>query len=395
LESVSSELAWKLLCEAAEAARRAECFGLARRHLSRAALEAPHNLRWRVWLCGARLELVTGRVGVAKQLLERAKAEAPRRFLSTVWLEESRLYEFCGDTQAARQVIRAACQAARLEWKVFLESVSLEVRAGDLGRAVTAAEEALQVHPTTGRIWAALIHLKQVEGEQAQLQVFRRAIAEVPKSGEVWCEGARIALNPSYHHFNLKAAKRCLDFAVQFTPQYGDSIVEFARLEMLLRGRRGVAACGSATDADGDGDSDLRTLVGRSVRPPTPPPSPPLPPPASSVEQRAVNADPNYGAAWFYCRLRCANPCADVQEILQSARAQIAADLDRHHALYQRALMRSLKLSAASAHQVPRALAEAYSESCMTRVSTLVPPVADLEPSERFQVLYDPDPVCT
>lgn len=46
------------------------------------------------------------------------------------------------------------------------------------------------------------------------------------KSGEVWCEGARIFLNPCSSLFSLPNAAKCLNLAVFFTPQYGDSYIE-------------------------------------------------------------------------------------------------------------------------------------------------------------------------
>ena len=60
--------------------------------------------------------------------------------------------------------------------------------------------------------------------------------SQVPKSGEVWCEGARLCMNPTSPNFNLRAAKRFLVFAAQFTPQYGDSFIEQMRLKMLIMG---------------------------------------------------------------------------------------------------------------------------------------------------------------
>lgn len=56
---------------------------------------------------------------------------------------------------------------------------------------------------------------------------------QVPKSGEVWCEGARIKLNPLSPAFDPAAARRFLDFAIQFTPQYGDSFIEAMRLQLI------------------------------------------------------------------------------------------------------------------------------------------------------------------
>jgi hypothetical protein len=41
------------------------------------------------------------------------------------------------------------------------------------------------------------------------------ALNEVPKSGEVWCEGARICLRRG----QWNDAKEYLNFAIRFTPQ--------------------------------------------------------------------------------------------------------------------------------------------------------------------------------
>ena len=68
----------------------------------------------------------------------------------------------------------------------------------------------------------------------AQEVTLRQALEEVPKSGEVWCEGARLHLNPLSRTFDLLIAQRNLDFAIQFTPQYGDSFMEHLRLTLLV-----------------------------------------------------------------------------------------------------------------------------------------------------------------
>eukprot|EP00953_Heterococcus_sp_UTEX-ZZ885_P022214 12312-Heterococcus_DN1.PRE.1 len=63
----------------------------------------------------------------------------------------------------------------------------------------------------------------------------KQALGEVPKSGEVWCEGARIHLNPLSQSFDLATASQYLEFAIQFTPQYGDSFMECMRLQLLQK----------------------------------------------------------------------------------------------------------------------------------------------------------------
>merc|ERR1740123_1950816 len=116
----------------------------------------------------------------------------------------------------------------------------MEARQGFLKVAKELALNALEQHPATGRLWSALIALEHsgTDGPaDAAMAVFRRAVREVPKSGEVWCEGARIFMNPMVPHFHLGRAYKCLEFAVHLTPQYGDSFLELFRLRILLEMR--------------------------------------------------------------------------------------------------------------------------------------------------------------
>merc|ERR1712159_146174 len=130
------------------------------------------------------------------------------------------------------------------------------MRSNNIRDAMKEAIHALSMHPSTGRLWAVIIHLGcaqtrdqlvdlivsdvGVEPEHRgtehdshsslagaslthlQSLVFARALRQVPKSGEVWCEGARIAIAEG----KFADARKYLQFAVQFTPQYGDSFIE-------------------------------------------------------------------------------------------------------------------------------------------------------------------------
>lgn len=111
------------------------------------------------------------------------------------------------------------------EWKVFFEAVMLELRSGQFLEAEQMVEKSLKMHCATGRLWATLIQLQHSrsstkEGFEETFKTFIRSLQEIPKSGEVWCEGARLFMakhleNPYY---NLSIAKKYLEFAIQFTP---------------------------------------------------------------------------------------------------------------------------------------------------------------------------------
>lgn len=75
--------------------------------------------------------------------------------------------------------------------------------------------------------------MNRIFGPDAAMVSFREALKHVAKSGEVWCEGARIYLNPVSKHFHLMNASKCLNYAVFFTPQYGDSFIEVVMFYLL------------------------------------------------------------------------------------------------------------------------------------------------------------------
>jgi hypothetical protein len=302
---ISRELVWKVHFELSQSQERAaesaaaglylrsgyplevcrdSLFEDARQSLVRSLLSCPANLRWRVLLAGARMELSVGATDKARTLLRRALGEVPVKSKSSVYLECSRVEEYLGNADTSRMLLSMARQEMSREWKVSLEMVMIEARAGFIEKAAKLAKESVRQHSGTGRLWATYIQLchrlemkyfrdtevgmienrlglpstgtplgqeglaaaasldKAAKTASSSLywlskeRVLRRAIAEVPKSGEVWCERGRCQLNPmSVHCFDLGLAQQSLCFATQFTPQYGDTFVEYVRLEMICQ----------------------------------------------------------------------------------------------------------------------------------------------------------------
>ena len=273
IRSISKELVWKLYFEGAQILERACDLAQARVFYVNAVQQCPSNLLWKVWLGGAKTELNQGNISVSRKLLKRALKEVPTKMKPMVLLECSRLEEYARKYSKARLILANAKKSTKHEWKVFLESILLEIRSNNLPNAITEAKEALKIHSGTGRLWAILIQLKQYETPEKQISVFKRALNEVPKSGEVWCEGARIALQLG----NFTSARQYINFAIQFTPQYGDSFIEYLRLELLENGENANIA---------------------------------------KVEQACVNADPNYGALWLYFKR---HPLDSTRQVLRYA----------------------------------------------------------------------------
>lgn len=275
VKSISKELTWRVHYERFQAEERASEFAavglynsntrislrdcrdqmlsMCRRSLTQSLLLCPANLRWKLFLVGARLELGVGHVLKAQRLISRAYAEVPAKSKASVIIEASRLEEYIGNISLARKILRSGRIELQNDWRTCLESILLEARSGQIDAAIDLCKHAVSIHSGTGRIWSLFIQLYHGwkdsksttnhpwnSAEQKEISakemIIRRAIAEVPKSGEVWCEQGRCRLNPLLlEEFDLGLAQQSFAFAIQFTPQYGDTFIECLRLEFLCR----------------------------------------------------------------------------------------------------------------------------------------------------------------
>lgn len=302
-ECLLSDLRWRVHVERAQACERAARYGDARTAY-RAALDGcPPNLAWKVWFAAARTETAAARPDAARAALARAAQLAPPKAATTLCLERARLEEYACCSDAARACLQEAISngggsisgvsgnpatpitpqvPTAADWKIYLEAVLLELRTGNVEAALGCVRSALAVHTDTGRLWALHVQLLAGAAPGEQAAVLARALAAVPKSGEVWCEAARVHMR----HGRWADARACLRHATLFTPQYGDSFVEALRLDLLEHGT--------------------------------------LAPARGSADQQCLNAEPNYGALWLYCKR---SPLDSPSQVLRSARALLARAL--------------------------------------------------------------------
>lgn len=293
LEALSKELSWKVYLDYAQTLERQgeDC----RKYLREAVTSCPENLRWKAWLSGARIELKAGRNQTAALLLAQSLAEVPGKQRALVLLEEAKMHEYLCDYEKAEKTIDTACEEAKQDWKIHLEAIAMDLRALNFPRALEKAKQALQLYSCTGRLWAVLIQLQHASADAISrgvpLQSFVQALQEVPKSGEVWCEGARLRLNPFSAECDLTLAESYLQYAIQFTPQYGDSFIELMRLYYLT--------------------SQLHKL--------------------KDLKQACINADPNYGTLWLFCRKTSLDSPRDIWKI---AKKLVLEDLSTYGVFY-------------------------------------------------------------
>lgn len=366
-QKISRELIWKVHLDAAEIMERGalametessdkEAYSNAlvgcRRRLAMTALSCPRNLCWKVWLAGGRMELCAGNSDVARKLFLRAHQVVPEKGRSVTLLECARLEEYTGDTDLARALLLRGRFEMGSDWKVWLESVMLEVRAGQLVTAVDLARQSLDIHSGAGRLWASLVQLRYFLGEDAQYSTLKRALKAVPKSGEVWCEGGRIHLNPFSKLFDWEEARLHLGFATRFTPQYGDSFLETLRLNIIEHlilpmafdlweeHHESVEHCEDDLERtcllvqkafrivqEEAIVEQLKRISLDNILP------------SGDLELRCANADPNYGLLWFRCRDRQTDTA---RVVLHRAKELLIEDIRQSAPIYVAAVVRRL-----------------------------------------------------
>lgn len=406
--NISRELVWKIHLDAAQVLERTANFlceenkelilnnelNVCRKRYAMTAATCPPNLSWKVWLASARMELSAGNPDRARALFLRAQQVVPEKGKSVTLLECARLEEFVGNVDVARALLTRSRLTTTSDWKIWLESVLLEIRAGQPLRAIQLARKALVNHNGTGRLWACLVQLRHFDGgEETQFNSLKRALLAVPKSGEVWCEGGRIHLNPFSNTFDLAEARRHLFFATRFTPQYGDSFLETLKLEILEQWITPVAlnmwedlqpeflkrlaedetgenqvvltqvvrvAVRKVLDAlsldkdvitayTGDKDSaDADTKLLISLRESLTADAAKKAIDNSALELRCSNAGPNYGLLWFHSRN---GPIDTARTIIARGRAKMVVDICSSAHVYIGAMVRRFAIITALRHQ--------------------------------------------
>lgn len=384
--NVSKEISWKVHLEASFIFERAAqeqalltgnpvdgFLGSARHYFALTIGSCRLNLRWKVWLAAARMELYAGKTEIARTLFRRAHEVAPEKVQSLTFLDFARLHEFIGETEIARALLCKGRYYYGYDWKVWLENVLLEMRGFNHKKAFEITKKALDVHPGTGRLWSALVQLSHfVGGDESQHAALRDALNAVPKSGEVWCEGARIHLNPFSDLFDIDRARRHLFFAEKFTPQYGDTFLEAVRLELIDQWMGPIAEyiwestrkSFSPTKTSQDVDcltkyitdvtlavscarqataesrkfpSLVHKVIIKNVRSRLWQEDITSTVDFSSIVLSCSNADPNYGPLWFNCRRVQTDP---PRRVVEHAASAMAEELRSHAHVYLAAMVR-------------------------------------------------------
>lgn len=205
----------------------------ARRILAEAMATAANDQRWRFLYNSAIIEALFGQLSLTEKLLNYTLHITPQKSISTVLMVIAKYYEQINDIKNATRIYKQLRNEFNSDWRIFLEYSLFLIRRGNRKKCLKWVRNGLETHSATGRLWALYV---QLEEEQQQSQRLVEAIMNAPKSGEIWVEAARIAMNPLSPFFNLKNAEFFLTESFLFTPQYADIFIEMVRLALLKGG---------------------------------------------------------------------------------------------------------------------------------------------------------------
>lgn len=218
-----------------EASRLEEYVGNIPAAINLLRLSIRESSEWKLLLEGVLLEARTGDIYMAIRLATHAVEKHPGT--GRLWAV---LIQLCHRVEG---VIRAD-KLAKFPWIKWEDSVELEEK----------DQTSYRKKKRIGKIYChdpsqELLHLSSDDRREnrncfgkmrtkipRKAVVLMEAIQHVPKSGEVWTEAARCSLNPmNASVFDLGKSQQYLYFAIQFTPQYGDTFIEYLRLEMICQ----------------------------------------------------------------------------------------------------------------------------------------------------------------
>ncbi|OHT00611.1 hypothetical protein TRFO_32731 [Tritrichomonas foetus] len=255
--------------------------------------------RYKLFFTASTIELTYGDPSVSPLLLDLTLKLTPYKSRPMIIILSAKVFELNKEYDQALILFERATMEYFAEWRVFLELAQFHVHRNNIKKAIEVLTNALITHTGSGRLWAFRVQLEAFNSVESQISVLKSAIQAVPKSGEVWCEAARIALNPLTKFFNIQCAKQFLEFAYRFTPQHGDSLIEMIRVEILEKGQ-------SANFAE--------------------------------IEKKFISSEGNYGLLFIYIKKLTDRPLTDV---FADAVREVRSDVFRNYKVYSRAISRS------------------------------------------------------
>ncbi|KAL4511782.1 hypothetical protein ABPG72_012627 [Tetrahymena utriculariae] len=274
--SLPKEIIWKIYLEIAQICEKKNAINLAKQYLMMSIRNAHESMRWKPLIQVAKIELLLGNKDNANKVIQKTLEACSDKQKPYLIIEAAKCAEIAGDITSALSQMESLKSYMKSEWKIYMEYISMLIRNKKHKEASQVIKESLYTHTLAGRLWGELIQLEHIKATNNDLnsafEFFLVALEEVPKSGEVWCEGARLCMNPFGNKYDLMKAKQFLEYAIFFTPQYGDSFIEALRLYTILGERDQI----------------------------------------KQLKNKTIISQPNYGHLWYYMKETTRDTSIDV-----------------------------------------------------------------------------------
>ncbi|ELP87293.1 ubiquitin ligase E3 alpha, putative [Entamoeba invadens IP1] len=271
---LSNDVQWKAYLEAAMISFDYEWCEMANNYLQRCLECSTPNTTWKTNVLVAR-HAFTKNVALSAQFLKNTENQINDKQRGIPLMERAHIAEISGKFKEACEVAENIIEVID-DWKYSIEAIMIYVRCGRVDDAYSLCCKIVKEYPSTGRVWGLYVMLSGEKGDAVQKKAFELALKNAPKSGEVWCEGARMEIKKG----NFYLALVFLHYAMVFTPQYGDIYVELIRLVIYTKDY-----------------SMVKTIV-----------------------TKCVNGQPNYGFLWTFYRGDDINAIVILKNVLKNLR---------------------------------------------------------------------------
>ncbi|KAG9238431.1 putative Pre-mRNA-splicing factor prp1 [Amylocarpus encephaloides] len=223
----TKEALWQLLEKAVEACPQSEVLWMmlakekwqageidnARRVLGRAFNQNPNNED--IWLAAVKLEAENDQPEQARELLKTARQEAPT---DRVWMKSVAFERQLGNPDAALDLANQALELFPSSAKLWMMKGQIYEGEGKAPQARQAYSTGTKACPRSVPLWLLCFRLEERSGSLVKARsVLDRARLAVPKSPELWTESVRVERRGN----NISQAKVLMAKALQEVPNSG------------------------------------------------------------------------------------------------------------------------------------------------------------------------------
>lgn len=242
-EKIDKSIIWKIYVDAAIIAAEFKNIKLFRNIVYEAINLLKDNKTLYLILNKASIiELFYGSIKNSRLFMIESIKICPDTEFSGLVIEMAKLEQYIGNINISKDIFIKLFSEYNNDPNIYIEYIKMKIRENKFDDAINKCNEGMDLHPYNDKLGYLLLrsyYLKNYYHIDSNKQsfiykdymlMFRNLLKNSPKNGLLWCELARFLI----HIRNYKMAKVYLEMALNFTRQYGDIIIEYIKLYLLL-----------------------------------------------------------------------------------------------------------------------------------------------------------------